>query len=516
MKQTLLTTALLITTVLAFAQAPQGINYQAVVRDAGGDELVSQAVSLRMTILENNTTTVYQETHSTTTNDFGLVNLVIGQGTVNQGVFADIDWSAGSYFAQTEVDVSGGTNYALMGSQQLMSVPYALYAETSGGSASNTLDGAYDEGGAGLGRVIDATDGAVAITGEDGIMVSGTFDNGLAVGATGGIAEGAGTRMFFNPNKAAFRAGYVDGTQWDNANIGNFSTAIGHNTEASGFASTAMGFGTIASGGSSTAMGTGTMALANSLATGQGTIASGGSSTAMGGGSIASGNLSVAMGEETEASGTNSLATGGYTEASGYNSTALGGFTIASGLYSIAMGNGAIASGQYSTAMGVSTNASGHRSTAMGNLTIASGLYSTAMGDGVDATGIGELYNSGNVKGLSFISTSDKRVKQNIAPFSGALSKVMLLSPKTYFYNTEAFPRFEAEKDKPQIGFIAQEVELIFPEMVATDGDEVGLKGVRYGQLTAVLVQAIKEMQQDYQSQIDELQKEINKLKTSK
>ena len=92
----------------------------------------------------------------------------------------------------------------------------------------------------------------------------------------------------------------------------------------------------------------------------------------------------------------------------------------------------------------------------------------------------------------------------------------MLLSPKTYFYNTEAFPRFEAEKDKPQIGFIAQEVELIFPEMVATDGDEVGLKGVRYGQLTAVLVQAIKEMQQDYQSQIDELQKEINKLKTSK
>jgi hypothetical protein len=516
MKQTLLTTALLITTVLAFAQAPQGINYQAVVRDAGGDELVSQAVSLRMTILENNTTTVYQETHSTTTNDFGLVNLVIGQGTVNQGVFADIDWSAGSYFAQTEVDVSGSTNYALMGSQQLMSVPYALYAETSGGSASNTLDGAYDEGGAGLGRVIDATDGAVAITGEDGIMVSGTFDNGLAVGATGGIAEGAGTRMFFNPNKAAFRAGYVDGTQWDNANIGNFSTAIGHNTEASGFASTAMGFGTIASGGSSTAMGTGTMALANSLATGQGTIASGGSSTAMGGGSIASGNLSVAMGEETEASGTNSLATGGYTEASGYNSTALGGFTIASGLYSIAMGNGAIASGQYSTAMGVSTNASGHRSTAMGNLTIASGLYSTAMGDGVDATGIGELYNSGNVKGLSFISTSDKRVKQNIAPFSGALSKVMLLSPKTYFYNTEAFPRFEAEKDKPQIGFIAQEVELIFPEMVATDGDEVGLKGVRYGQLTAVLVQAIKEMQQDYQSQIDELQKEINKLKTSK
>ncbi len=138
MKQTLLTTALLITTVLAFAQAPQGINYQAVVRDAGGNELVSQAVSLRMTILENNTTTVYQETHSATTNGFGLVNLVIGQGSATQGTFNTIDWSTGNYFAQTEVDVSGGTNYSLMGSQQLMSVPYALYAETSGGG--NTSD----------------------------------------------------------------------------------------------------------------------------------------------------------------------------------------------------------------------------------------------------------------------------------------------------------------------------------------------------------------------------------------
>jgi uncharacterized protein (TIGR02145 family) len=137
MKQTLLTTALLITTVLAFAQAPQGINYQAVVRDAGGNELVNQAVSLRMTILENNTTTVYQETHSATTNGFGLVNLVIGQGTATLGAFNAIDWSTGNYFAQTEVDVTGGTNYALMGSQQLMSVPYALYAESAGGGSGN-------------------------------------------------------------------------------------------------------------------------------------------------------------------------------------------------------------------------------------------------------------------------------------------------------------------------------------------------------------------------------------------
>ena len=429
--------------VMLFAQAPQSFSYQTVIRDASWTVLDNQSVGIKISILEDaaNGTVVYEESHSATTSQIGLINLAVGDGTVMSGTFNTIDWGNYIYFIEVSVDVTGGSNYQVMGTTQLRSVPYALYAKTSGSPGATVF----------------------------------TFNS----------IEPTGIQA---PTNIA--SGY-------------YSIAMGHNTEASGYASTAMGEQTEASQSSSTAMG-------------NGTIASGQFSTAMGGGAIASGYISTAMGEETEASGINSLATGGYTEASGYNSTALGGFTIASGLYSTAMGNGAIASGEYSTAMGVSTNASGNRSTAMGNNTEAIGDYSTAMGDGVTATGIGELYNSGNVKGVSFISTSDKRVKQNIAPFSGALSKVMLLSPKTYFYNTEAFPRFEAEKDKPQIGFIAQEVELIFPEMVATDGDEVGLKGVRYGQLTAVLVQAIKEMQQDYQSQIDELQKEINKLKTSK
>jgi hypothetical protein len=182
--------------------------------------------------------------------------------------------------------------------------------------------------------------------------------------------------------------------------------------------------------------------------------------------------------------------------------------TEATGDFSTAMGQNTEATGDFSTAMGWSTTASGSYSTAMGSGTIASGAFSTAMGYNVTATGSGVLYNSGSVKALGFITYSDRRVKQNISPFSGALSKVMLLTPKTYFYNTEAFPRFEAEKDKPQIGFIAQEVEAILPEMVITDGDEVGLKGVLYGQLTAVLVQAIKEQQ----GMINELLQRIEQL----
>ena len=139
MRKLLLSMSIVLTVAFAYAQVPQGINYQAVVRDGGGNELANQAVSLRMTILQNNSTTVYQETHSATTNDFGLVNLVIGQGTATQGAFNAIDWSTGNYFAQTEVDVTGGTNYALMGSQQLMSVPYAMYAESAGSTASPNI-----------------------------------------------------------------------------------------------------------------------------------------------------------------------------------------------------------------------------------------------------------------------------------------------------------------------------------------------------------------------------------------
>ena len=139
--------------------------------------------------------------------------------------------------------------------------------------------------------------------------------------------------------------------------------------------------------------------------------------------------------------------------------------------------------------------------------TTASGDGSTAMGYYVNATGAGELYNSGNVKGLSFTSTSDRRVKKNIQDFSGALDKVLQLNARTYYYNVEEYPRFEAEKDKPQIGFIAQEVEQVLPEMVLTDGDQVGLKGVRYGQLTPVLVEAIKEQQEIIESQEQRIEK---------
>ncbi|MDC0257769.1 hypothetical protein OAK35_03390 [Crocinitomicaceae bacterium] len=134
MKRILLSLVAIATISLSsFGQAPEGFKYQAVVRDAGNTILNNQVVGMRMTIQQGSIggTTVYQETFLPTTNAYGLVNLEIGNGTAVSGDFTTIDWSAGPYFIETAVDVTGGTSYAVMGTSQLMSVPYALHASTA-------------------------------------------------------------------------------------------------------------------------------------------------------------------------------------------------------------------------------------------------------------------------------------------------------------------------------------------------------------------------------------------------
>jgi hypothetical protein len=125
------------------AQAPLGINYQAVVRDAGGNVIASSPVGLRVNIRQGSPTgtIVYAESFTPTTTTIGLVNVVIGQGAVLSGTFNTIDWSTGIYFCELGLDPAGGSSYTTMGNQQLMSVPYALYAETSGNSGNTYTAG---------------------------------------------------------------------------------------------------------------------------------------------------------------------------------------------------------------------------------------------------------------------------------------------------------------------------------------------------------------------------------------
>jgi uncharacterized protein (TIGR02145 family) len=120
------------------AQAPQGFNYQATVRNSTGDLVVNTNVYFKFNVIQGSNTAVpiFTETHYVPTDDLGQVNLVIGQGTANSGSFSALDWSLGSYYLGIELDT--GSGYLAMGTTQLLSVPYALYAENSGNATSAT------------------------------------------------------------------------------------------------------------------------------------------------------------------------------------------------------------------------------------------------------------------------------------------------------------------------------------------------------------------------------------------
>jgi hypothetical protein len=131
MKKLLLLSALFIS-FLTFAQVPQGISYQAIALNGSGTPVVSSNVRVKLSILDVSATgtVLYSETQLKTTNPNGLFNLTIGQGTVVSGVFNTINWGTNSKFLKVEMDATGGTTYALVGTTQLLSVPYALAADS--------------------------------------------------------------------------------------------------------------------------------------------------------------------------------------------------------------------------------------------------------------------------------------------------------------------------------------------------------------------------------------------------
>lgn len=116
-----------------WAQAPQGFKYQAVARDASGTVIKNQPIGVQMNIVQTSIygASIYVETFSTVSNEFGLVNVNVGTGNVVIGNFATIDWSAEKYFIKVEMDLTGGTNYLTFSISQLMSVPYAMHAKTA-------------------------------------------------------------------------------------------------------------------------------------------------------------------------------------------------------------------------------------------------------------------------------------------------------------------------------------------------------------------------------------------------
>ena len=143
MKNLLTTLCLTLIAFSMYAQSPQKMTYQAVVRNASNVLIANSTVGMQISILQTTSTgiAVYIETQTPTTNINGLATIEIGAGNVVAGSFSGIDWSAGPYFLKTDTDPNGGTSYTITGTTQLLSVPYALYAENSG----NGFSGDYND-----------------------------------------------------------------------------------------------------------------------------------------------------------------------------------------------------------------------------------------------------------------------------------------------------------------------------------------------------------------------------------
>lgn len=221
----LLTIILIVSSL--FAQSPEKMSYQAVVRDASNSLLRNVPVGMQISILQGgvNGTVVYAETQVPVTNDNGLVSLEIGDGTLVSGDFTTIDWSAGAYFIKTETDPAGGTNYTITGTSQMLSVPYALYAKTSG---SSTPGPTGPQGPVGM----TGPQGPVGMIGPQG--PAGNVGPQGPIGNTGpqGPQGAIGPAGVVPNGSAAGNTPYWDGTNWitNSSNVYNNGGNVGIGT----------------------------------------------------------------------------------------------------------------------------------------------------------------------------------------------------------------------------------------------------------------------------------------------
>lgn len=167
----LFTISLFVISILhSYAQVPQLMSYQAVMRDVDGKLLSNQSISIRASIVQDsaNGQVIYNEVHYAHTNANGLVTLKIGQGTLVNGLFEEIPWELGPFYLRCETDPSGGTNYSITGTNQLLSVPYALYSGNGGTPGPQGPEGPQGEQGPQGPQGPEGPQGPQGLVGQDG------------------------------------------------------------------------------------------------------------------------------------------------------------------------------------------------------------------------------------------------------------------------------------------------------------------------------------------------------------
>jgi Chaperone of endosialidase/Head domain of trimeric autotransporter adhesin len=369
--------------------------------------------------------------------------------------------------------------------------------------------------------------------------------------------SGSGIRMMWYPDKAAFRSGYVNGSQWDKNNTGNYSFAAGQNNTASGRSTVAMGEANTAGADYATAIGFFNTAGERAVSMGYANTASGFSTVAMGFGTSATGNYAVSIGANTKAKGAISLSMGDNAEAIGNNSVSIGHYTKARSDQSFVAGrfNDTSAVGRlFEIGNGTADNNRRNAVTVLttGNMGIGTTnpvrplsfppvlgekilLYPGSTGEvGIGVYGnelrihsdyaaarisFGYQDNAGNFTQTMWLNNttsvltvggtaypSDERFKENISPIEHPLQKIAALHGVEYNMRKAHFPEMNFSSER-QTGLLAQEVELVMPSAVYTI-HEKGYKGVDYAKLVPLLIESIKAQQ----VQIDNLQQELRDL----
>jgi hypothetical protein len=475
-------TAVLIATG-AMAQVPEKMSYQAVVRDADNTLLTSQTVGMQISILQGSITgsAVYVETHVPTTNNNGLVSLEIGSGTIVSGVFSTIDWSNGPYFIKTETDPAGGTNYTISGTSQLLSVPYALHAKTA-----ETLSGVLAE-----------------------------IDPVFAASIANGIED-------------------ADTTNWNNHTINTDTQLDSAGVTALGFAAGAHTIDTDTQLDSTGVATLGYVAGMHTIDTDSQLDSTGVAVLGYVAGPhpiVIDSNNNLFLGNKSgysNVSGADNVFIGtesGYLNYDGSRNTFLGydaGYNIHNGSGNVFIGHEA---GKYANGINnrlIIENENIDSTKALiygefdqnhlrinGNVGINYQAYNSYglivdIPDGQTSIYTLLIYGNAWASGGTW-STSDVRYKKNVNTFMNALDKLQKLRGVSFDWNIDQYPELRFS-DRNQIGFIAQEVEEIFPELVKEDHE--GYKAIDYSRFTPIIVEAMKEQQQE----IEDLQQEIIEL----
>ncbi len=510
MKRIFLTTILLFAAAaIAMAQSWQKFNYQAVARDATGEVIENQAIGVRISIHSGTMAgpTEYQETHSVTTNDFGLFDLAIGGGTVVSGNFIAIPWGGDNFYVQVEMDPAGGTTYADMGTSQLLSTPYAQYAKEAG-DAPSSISGSANY--------------LVKFTGSDVGGNSVIYENSgnLGIGTTSPDRD---IHILNDANDAI-------GITLDNSSTGTFAAQrISFDNEQGSIA----GIQIWGSGASASNQ----MAIFNNRTGGEIEFATAGLDrlNIKNNGYIGMGTSTPNRKVHVTGIGTTYLQMGNdATGTSGADGMSIG----------VESGGGAHLWQWEADYLKFGTgNAERMRITDVGdigiritspvrNLHLLHDQFTGGGGEGgfaleqssnndrwtlyVSQTNSNlKLYFNDSERGAfddvtgNYTAASDRRLKKNIERLEGSLNKIMLLNPSKYHFKTQT------DSESKCYGLIAQEVEEVLPEIVTIHGDDTNGKGitdlrmVSYTELIPIMISGMQEQQ----ALIEQLQAEIESLK---